>query len=205
MDTKAKITEQIIRKLSGGDDNGRWDRREIMLALCQQRDYLAKAAYWEAMGQGEKDIDETWLSVYENQPTVYDTATGMWYVQLPATPIVLPKGKGINTVSFMKALFDPMIPMSNTAPWLLKEAGTMTVDLLGSTGYFQQGDRLYLVGFNGQADILIKMIANSSSLGEHDYFPCAPDVIKNIVDYVFASYSPAQQKPLDTSNNKTPN
>lgn len=202
MDTKAKIAEQIIRKLSGGDDNGRWDRRDIIFAIDEQRDYLAKAAYYELMNTGQKDIDETWLSTYENQPTVEDTATGLWYVQLPAIPIALPKGKGLNTVSFMKALFDPMIPMSVTSPWVLKESGTQIVDLLGNTGYFQQGDRVYLVGFNGQADILIKMIANSSSLGEHDYFPCAPDVVKAIVDYVFASYSPAQQKTVDISNNK---
>ncbi len=205
MDTKNKIAEAIIRKLSGGDDNGRWDRREIIFSLGQQRDYLAKAAYWEAMKLGQKDIDDVWLSTFNNIPTQLNSDTGLWYIELPAIPIILPRNRGLSTVCFMKALFNPMIPMSSNAPWVLKESGTEHVDLLGNTGYFQEGNRLYLIGFNGQADVMVKMIANSSSIGDSDFYPCAPDAIKNIVDYVFAAYMPAEQKPVDTSNNKISN
>lgn len=204
MDTKAKIAQQIVRILAGGDGNNRWDVREIMYAVDQTRDYLAKINYYERMKGGERDVDPTWLSPFENIAVVHDAAKNLWYAELPAIPISLPNNAGLNFVGLMEALFDPMIPLRNNDPWALKESGTNIVDLLGNVGYFQEGNRIYLVGQNGAANLLIKMVANSSAIGESDFYPCSPDIVTQIVDKVVSLYAQASQKAIDITDNKVP-
>lgn len=204
MDSKQKIAEQIIRLLSGGEDNGRWDRREIILSICQVRDTMAVIAFYEAMKNEERDIDEVWLSTYKGIISAKDNDNGQWYIELPATPIVFPRNKGINTVSFAKDIYSPFMPMSNTSPWLLKESGTQIVDLLGNIGYYQEGSRLYFIGLDAAAPITVTMVANASAIPDHDFFPVAPDKIQIIIEKVVALYGGAGQKPMDVQNKDIP-
>ena len=75
MDTQAKIAEQVLRLLSAGDDNGRWDRREIILSICQQRDYLAKMAYFEAQ-KTDSDLSDLWISPFDPITTTKNPPPG---------------------------------------------------------------------------------------------------------------------------------
>lgn len=207
MATRNLLTEQTMRILGSGRDprNDRWMPQEIKLAINEQRNTLAKISFFEALKNDMSMLNEAWLSSYENQQITYNSGRNLWELTLPATPIGLHEGKGISTISWMKDQYNLFIPLKNGSQWMFGESGTM--DLQGNQGYFQEGNKLYFPDYisNGVDTVLIKMVANSMDIADDEFFPCPPELFDTIVKNVVSLYANFNNKPVDLSNNNSPN
>lgn len=206
MASRAILVEQILRALDGGRNarNGRWKPQEITLTVNEIRNTLARDFFFMSLKGGDSYIDGAWLSTYEDVDVLFDSNKKLWYSVLPALPIALPDGKGIHMVTYMKDQYHVFIPLRNGAMWMFNESGQM--DLQGNTGYFQEGNKIYFPNYqsNGYDKVLIKEVADSTSIGDDEYFACPPDVYEQIVKTVVQMYAPMQNSPVDMSNNNVP-
>lgn len=204
--TRVILVEQILSLLAGGRDarGGRWAFQEIALTVNECRNRLARDYFYLTLKGGDSYIDGAWLSTYEDVDVLFDSNKKLWYSTLPATPIALPDGKGIHMVTYMKDQWNVFIPLRNGAMWMFGESGQM--DLQGNTGYFQEGNKIYFPNYqsNGYDKVLIKEVADSTSIADDEYFACPPDVYEEIVQTVIKMYVPMQNKPVDVSNNNVP-
>lgn len=205
--TRAIIVEQILRLLDGGRNarNGRWKMQEILLSISEVRNALAREYFFMSLKNGDSYIDAVWLSTYDNVDVYKDTGRNLWYSNLPATPIALPDGKGINMVSYQKDQYNQFIPLKNGSMWMFGEVGG-EMDLQGNTGFFQEGKKIYFPNYQstGYDKVLIKLVADSADLGDDDFFAVPPDAMEQIVKTVVSMYAPMQNKPVDLSNNNNP-
>lgn len=204
--TRVIIVEQILSLLAGGKDSrgGRWAYQEIALAVNQIRNTLARDFFYAGLKSGDSFTDPNWISSFDNVDVQKDTDRNLWYSNLPAAPIALPDGKGINMVSYQKDQYNQFIPLKNGSMWMFGESGEM--DLQGNTGFFQEGKKIYFPNYQstGYDKVLIKLVADSADLTDDDFFAVPPDVMEQIVKTVVGMYAPMQNKPVDLSNNNVP-
>lgn len=205
--TRAIIVEQILRLLDGGRNarNGRWKYQEIALSLNQARNTLARDFFYAGLKSGDSFTDPNWISSFNEVDVQKDTDRNLWYSNLPATPIALPDGKGINMVSYQKDQYNQFIPLKNGSMWMFGEVGG-EMDLQGNTGFFQEGKKIYFPNYQstGYDKVLIKLVADSADLGDDDFFAVPPDAMEQIVKTVVSMYAPFSQKPVDMKNDNNP-
>lgn len=206
MATRTILVEQILRMLDGGRNsrNGRWKNQEISLSVNQVRNTLARDFFYAGLKNGDSFTDPSWLSTYENVDVLEDTGRSLWYSVLPAQPIALADGKGINLVTYQKDQFSVFIPLKSGSMWMFGDSGVM--DLQGNTGYFQEGNKIFFPNYqpNGYDKVLIKLVASSTDLTDDDVFACPPDVYEQIVKTVVQMYAPFSQQPVDMKNDNNP-
>ena len=101
--TKKMLAEQVLRIIQGGSirDDAEIDIREIMLSVEQERDRLIKQELFQSMQMGEYNINGSFISSYK-VPVKEEEDTGLFYSEVPVTPISLPNDMGLFQVSFMK-------------------------------------------------------------------------------------------------------
>lgn len=204
--TKAILAQQVIRKLSGGDQSkdSQVDRREVIKIITQIISYKAKIDFFENYKFGEQGIDGQYIATYKNLSPTLDTDRSEYYVTLPGNYVALPNGRGIRQVS----------PMKNPRKaYIIRTAGNQVIynnipagNLEKNIGVYPEGGKLYFTGdvikegFKSGAKVLVKMVsAGPDSIGESDPLPMDAAAEKSVVDEAFAWFT--DKLPQDKINN----
>ena len=186
--TKNKISEQILRRLSGGDvsDDTEFDKREIILLVEQALAELVKEQYIKTLIVAETSVDPKYISVFKNVAIKKDTDLNLTFSESPHPYMDLHMDKGIHMVSMMKNQSDPFIPQRNGNVALYDKSPAK--DMEGRIGYWPEANRIYysrdLIKI-GCDKVLIKLIVPSpSELGDDDPYPIGPDMELPIIQRV---------------------
>ncbi len=95
--TFRKLAEEALRIYNGGKirvSNNEYDIRMVALIVSQERDFVVKdkiASDIYALGP----VEDSMFTRYENVVPLYDTATNVWYDDLPMGYLSLPHDKGL--------------------------------------------------------------------------------------------------------------
>ena len=83
--TKLQIAEQILRIINAGDvtADSKYDIREIILAVEQERDRLVRLRLFESLQMGEMIVAGDVISSFDNVLIKNDSVKDMLYSDLP--------------------------------------------------------------------------------------------------------------------------
>lgn len=205
MSTKAIMAQQVIRRISGGDQPGdsQLDRREVIRVICQIINDRVKMNFYENYKLGESGIDGLYIATYKNVAVSYDSDTNEFYSLLPSTYAALPNGRGIRQVSSMK---------NQRKAFVIRKSGSASIysnlpagRLEGRVGVFPEGTKLiYTTDMNksGVKKVLIKLAVGApESIGENDTLPLDAAAEKSVVDEAIAFFrDPVVQDKLNNNN-----
>jgi hypothetical protein len=201
--TKHQIAEQALRMLSGGDvsKDSEITIREMMLAVSQARDFVIRQELWQLIAMGDVDVVGEYICSYEDEPVLFDDKRDMFYSEIPAEYINLPRNMGVYQISLMKDQFNAFVPVSSS--FLSMHRGMASQNLNGQKGYLVEKGRVYYTGLEASDDIekvLIKLVAASSEIEEDDIFPIPADKEMEVIKMAVQMYSTQLQIPNDQVN-----
>ena len=205
MSTKAKMAQQVIRRISGGDqpNDSQLDRREVIRVLCQIINDRVKINFFENYKFGEPGIDGQYIATYKNVAVSLDADTNEYYSTLPSTYVALPNGRGIRQVSSMK---------NQRVPFIIRKSGSTGIynnlpagKLEGRVGVFPEGNKIIFNGDMNRAGVkkvLIKLAVGApESVGENDELPLDASAEKSVIDEAIAFFrTPAMQDKINNNN-----
>jgi hypothetical protein len=188
---KGVFREQIFRLFYGGDipDENGLQEEDIDLLIAQAINYFVKADLFQNMQLEGRSVSPLFLSVYEDVAIEFNEKRNRYYVTLPASPISLPHGLATYSIGPMQDEEAAFIPLP--AGWKALAKGQPHSTLEGNIGYEQEGNRVYLVqGYDTNPEyktylkkVLVKMVADISSLEDEDELPVPGDLLQTIRDY----------------------
>ena len=207
MATKAILREQIRRILSGGNpsDRDRWRSADIDTAISDVANLILKPTILQTVQeQGMNNIDGLVTVTYENIEVLPDAnwdKTRTSRISLPATPMYLENGQGVQAVcpSGQPHLGYKYIPESMFGTWI----NSRYVSPLHKRLFTISGqkiivyDDLFGAGFTS-ADIRL-VISDISKSGENDPLPLLPEHIDTIIGAVVTRFKNAP----DTNRRET--
>ena len=203
MITKYALAELALRRLSGGDisKDSEINIREMMLAVSQARDFVVRQELWQLLAMGEVDIAGEYITTYEDVAIHKDDKKNLYYSDIPANYINLPKDMGVYQISLMQDQFNSFVPTSST--FFSMYRGLLSQDLGGRKGYFVEGKRVYYTNMASADDIekaLFKLVVSSSEVDEDDIFPIPADKEMEVINMAVQSYLQMKQIPNDQLN-----
>lgn len=180
MATKYSLAEQALRIISGGPISKDSDTsiREVMLLIGQARDYLIRTEIFQLMIAGAGvDIPGEYISEYEGIKVSYDKTKKIFYSDLPATYIVLPRDRGVYQVYRAEELHNPFVPVPTQFSGLYSGLGGSQLE--GRDSYYVKKNRIYYPGMQKASapnSISIELIVASSEIDDEDeLFPIPAD------------------------------
>lgn len=181
--TKAILTEQILRILSGGNpsDRDRWRSADIQTAISDVANQLLKVEDIGTMAiQGMPNVDGLAVATYENIEISRDVnwnTTRTAKITLPATPMMLENGMGVQMIypSGRPDLAFKFIPFNIFGSWTKSR---MVAPLHRRLYTYHSGkivvyDDLFGSGYT-TVDVLLT-ISDISQSGENDPLPILPE------------------------------
>tara|TARA_R100001079_G_scaffold111024_1_gene88982 strand:+ start:421 stop:1044 length:624 start_codon:yes stop_codon:yes gene_type:complete len=201
--TKLQIAEQILRIINAGDvtADSKYDIREIILAVEQERDRLVRLRLFESLQMGEMIVAGDVISSFDNVLIKNDSVKDMLYSDLPGNPLSLPNDYGVWQVSYQKNQKSAFIRMPNGSIGLYN--GLLSSNLGGREGYFVEGNRIY---YNDNVSnccghkVLIKMVLNSGSIANDVLFPIPADIQSEVIKNVVQLFVQSKGLPHDEQN-----
>lgn len=174
--------------------------REMMYCVGNARDEVIKSNAWAMYSAGEDLIWDGMLSSYKDN-AVSKEDDCLFYLDLPAKPLYLPKNAGIYSVISSKDRSFDIIPVPPTFNTMYK--GSQALQLDGNMGYYQEGNRIYIIGSNITEDskINLLLIAQSEDIGSDEYFPFPADMENEIIRIAVQQFSPTVTIPEDKGDN----
>lgn len=198
--SKQAYAEQLIKTINGGNytSDSKITMRQAMRYVGQARDTLVTKYLWQTDYEMEDYLYGGFVVSY-TVTTKKDTLRNKHYAELPAKPIWLPNNEGILQVSFPQDEVNGFIPMPTVS---MQIYGALDASFLeGNLGYYPEKDRIYLYGLEeSDCELLIKMIPDSDSIGDLDYFPIAPNLVDEMYDIALAKAGIQRQQPQDNVN-----
>lgn len=205
MSTKSIMAQQVIRRISGGDqpNDSQLDRREVIRVLCQIINDRVKINFFENYKLGEPGIDGAYVATYKNVAVSFDSDTNEFYSLIPAAYAALPNGRGIRQVSSMK---------NQKKAFIIRKSGCNSIysnlpagKLEGRVGVYPEGRKLiYTTDMNksGVKKVLIKLAVGApDSIGENDELPLDAAAEKSVIDEAIAFFrEPVMQDKLNNNN-----
>jgi hypothetical protein len=139
-----QVAEQILRILNGGDYNvadSKWDIREIELLVGQVTSKLVTKSIYEKYLLGERDSFGQYLTTFFGVPVKKYESRNLFYIDIPAKYISLPRNGGVNSIGPEANEFVKYIPCE---VGILNMYGTRDVPFLqGNVGYWLEGMKAY--------------------------------------------------------------
>lgn len=185
--TKYKISEQILRIVTGGNPavGSKVRIEEIMLAVAQAANSLLKVDYLQTnLPMAEMIPNGSVLGLYEN--ILVTSISGRAVCRLPIKPIKLPRNIGVFSI-FDEAC--EYIPLEMGQANLLQSQPLIN-NLLGQTGYEVFGDRVIFttditIGNDNPKYVSMRlMILDISQYGNWDVLPILPEQEAQIIEIV---------------------
>lgn len=175
--------------------------REMAYCVGNARDEAIKNNAWAMLGVGEEIIWDGMISSYKGE-NLQKESNCLYYLELPAKPLYLPKGMGIFQVTSSEDPNVPIIPVRPTFNVMYRNS--LAKELGGQNGYYQQGNKIYIVSNKVTEDTKIDLllIAQSEDIGDNDYFPFPADMENQIIRMAIQQFSLTVTIPEDNSDNQ---
>lgn len=198
--SKQSYGEELIKIINGGNytSDSKITLRQAMRYIGQSRDFLVRKYLWSTDYEMEDYLYGGFVVDYIIT-TEYDSTRNKYYAKLGKKPIWLPNNEGILQVSFPHDEVNGFIPMPTAS---MQVYGALDASFLeGNLGYYPEKDKIYLYGLREEGcELLIKMIPDSESIGDLDYFPIAPDMVDEMYELALQKAGMQIQQPQDNVN-----
>lgn len=198
--SKQAYGEELIKTVNGGNytSDSKITLRQAMRYIGQARDALVRKYLWQTDYEMEDYLYAGFVVPYI-VTTQKDTVRDKYYAKLPANPIWIPNNEGIVQVSFPHDEVNGFIPMPTAS---MQIYGALDASFLeGNLGYYPEKDRIYLYGLEkDDCELLIKLIPDSNSIGDLDYFPISPDLVDEMFQVALQRAGLHAQQPQDNVN-----
>lgn len=173
--------------------------REMMYALGNARDTVITQRAWSAWSAGEDIIWNGSLSKFEVSLTKENDC--LYYFELPAKPLDLPKQMGIYHITPKGNKKDALVPVEPTFYAMYSES--LVQGLSGNIGYYQEGNKVYIVGgaVSEESELDLLLVAESDGIGERDYFPMPADRENEIIALAKQQFLTTVELPEDNGDN----
>lgn len=198
MATRKQLAEQVIRIVRGfkPTHDRAIDIREVMLAIDQARD--AEMVRWmyqnlnlEGQGYVAGDFINSYIDVVK-----YDDVRKDNYIDLRYDVFSLPHDLGVYHISFVENEEDAFTPMRNGYLNLFRDTSALHNQRVS---FFVEGNRVWFYGkIDADCNVLIKMVAISSSIPDDDFYPIPSGLEFDILSKVAQLYG--VRVPRDEKN-----
>lgn len=201
MTTFETIAEQVYRLLGVHTDESKLKRQEVIVACKQAASILARRRFSEYQATDVAEIAGGLIVTFKDIAVDYDEDREEFYASLPASITWFPYQQGISQVSpskYPKTAYIPVVPGFNSLYEGLESANLQT-----RNGYYIENDKIYLVNttyMNNPESLIIKIPLGYDGLEVDQPVNIPPDLQSEIINYVFAQYSP--RRPEDNTNDK---
>ena len=213
MTTKKKIAAQVIRLLSGGNPtkDSNLNEKYIMEEVGQVAHKLIKGEYYELKNAFDEPLQHTYIATYTNITVTNDTQRQRNYALLPARPMHLPGGLGIQEVSpytGKPAIDVPMIPLMPHEISLFRGLNTGMEIFKDSWCWEPDRDRVWFTEMNDETLIdksitAVEMklaVIDPAQVGETDELPVCPEMEIDIIREVLALHGYTGKEVQDLVN-----
>ncbi len=195
--TKKLYAQQLISNLyPSPTDDKKLEEQEAMLVVSQARDAIIKKYLYSNYTEDRRPFGN-WLSLDEGLEVQHDKSRGVYFIELNYKPISFIADSGIQHVWAGKNEDDFLQPVRAGFNWLTKGrfSGLIT------KGFYLEGGKLIFVqSMKDSAPISVRLIADSSSLGENDLFPIDGSVETEFMQLAIQFASTQKQFPQDTTS-----
>lgn len=207
--TKKKLSEQVIRRLSGGDRSvgSKWHPLEIQEAIMQVLNSMLRPQYFETLQLGETIPEGCVLANYED--IAVTSWNGISKSTLPAIPVSLPKNLGVFRISKSgDPLSNDFIPIPQGQYGMVVTQRLLS-DLIGDViGYEVRGKEIwYTVDLTAQSPatnaVTMQLVVMDLSLySESELLPINADQEAKVIEAVLQmfSQSPTQPAIIDSTS-----
>ncbi len=202
------LMERAKRMIAGGTPNDyfRWKDQEILRAVQEVCNAIVKRRFLENLKLGDTDVENNYLSVYEEVPVLKSTTQNKFYSVLPARVIPLPDGKEVYQVSLTQDQENSFLPCSAGVYQVYGDVNNeMYLD--GNIGFYQEANKIYYVNMipsDSITSVMMKLVVDRRYLDENQDYILA-DQENEVVNTVFQQFMPPSQKSEDKSNNGVSN
>lgn len=192
--TKYKISETVLRRLSGGNIKlaTKVTIPEIAIAVEQLANKALKMEYLQTdLPLGNIIPNGASIATYEDVlVTQYKNVSQSI---LPAMPIKLPHGIGLWQIFRSDDVNNQFIPVDNAAEFLIIGQPVLS-DLSGCVAFTQYGDRVQytrdLTTPNVTTTVTVRLIVlDISQYSDWDLLPIPPDMEADIVNQAYAMFA----------------
>lgn len=216
--TLKKLTFQCKRLLSAGTTpkdsklNDAYIREEI-----RQVTYgLLKAEYYNAKNEGFSDVTPICIATYESVPVLNDTGRKRNYCALPAYPMNLPGGIGVQQVKPETSIPSKNVAMIPIMPHemelfksllvgaeIMRDQWTFEVDR-SKIWFSKNSDKTLLK--SGISLVEVKLLVHDpAQIDENDPYPIPPEMEGEIIKGVLILHGYQPGVAHDMVNNENPN
>lgn len=197
LDLSARALKQVSPRLT---QDTKISLREMMYCVGNARDQIIKDNAWAKWSNGLEIVWDGMLSTFE-AVSLTKKSECLYYAELPSKPLYLPKNMGIYQVVSNADPTNDLIPVSSTFYTMYKNQ--LAVGLDGYTGYYQNGNNIYIVGSNvtEETKLDLTLVCQSEDIGEYDYFPFPADMENEIIKMAIEQFVLTVQMPEDLSDN----
>ncbi len=164
MATRGELSERILRVVYNGTppNDASIDIREVGLHINSAIAALARVNFIENYKlDGSAFIDGGFIMVFKDVAVSKDEDLNLKYITLPASPVGLPKDRGIVEISMMKnRSTTPVIMINSNRRSVQQNLDPIRNRIIG----WQEGDKVYFDGTVADfANALVKMVAYASN------------------------------------------
>jgi len=186
-----------------------YDTRDIFPILDSITNAYAKKSMLEGMKLGDSNVPDQYAVEFKNLPIYFDRDYALCYINLPARPIALPFGRGVDFVSPMRNRQSQFYVINrNQMPNSFGGLGGNE----GNTYCWKEGGRLYFTTQFDETDapkVFLRLIISSASSIDRDAeYPIDPAVeyeVRNAVIQYFLNIDARNQDlTKDSVNTNTP-
>lgn len=203
--TKAILAQQVIRRVSGGDQSSdsSLDRREVIKMLVEVLNRKVKENFFESYKFGDPGIDGQYIGRFGNIAVTKDPDTNEYYSTLPSSYVALPNGRGIIQISSMKNQRDVFVINKSGGKGIFSNLPAGNLE--GRIGVYPESNKLwYDKDMSKSGNVLVKLVvAGPDSIGENDPLPIDTSAAESVVKEVIMFFQ--EQAPQDKINNNNPN
>lgn len=188
------LAELIERQYYGGDvsDDAGLERIDFIEYVYAAYSYLVKLTYWNNVKlTGDKEINNQYISVYDDVAVEYDEKQDLYYSVLPTDPISLPNNIGIYQISKVQSPNKPFAPMGAGELYLYSG--------LPITQYTSDNSKVYYTNLDPEVKKVKMLIISSRPQDIHD------DDVHEIKELVLKQIMTTRSIPEDKNNNSNPN
>jgi hypothetical protein len=179
--------------------------REMVYSVGNARDALI--AEWirgNHYQTGDKDIWGGFLSPTYNDVEILKENNTLYYAQLPSKPIMLPGGTGLYRVvpvcDGSPIFSDEFVQVPPSFQSLYSKSLALSLD--GQNGYWQEADKIYLVGVvDDETKLDITMIEASEAIDDDAFLPFPADMELELMKRARELFEVTVQIPEDVSDN----
>jgi hypothetical protein len=203
--TKKKVADRVISKLQNAYPNIDFRAiqiREVFFVVDDIVNSLARANYFQNWKLGIAGVDEAFITTWDgaNAITVVDPEGAQSYIELPATPVALPMGDGIEV---WPTNFEYGAVRQRKHSDIRRTRNLMSGNMQLQLGGYRAGTRFVFdqinVGKNFAQTMGVRLpIKDSTSISETANYPIAADVLEEVIDRAVLYFFEKRESPTDT-------